>query len=317
MSTINKINYEQFAMDYLEGKLEGKLHQEMKDFLEKNPDIQEEMEEIQLFYLEPDETAVFTGKEALLRTPTSKKGMISPRFFGILSIILLSIIGAAWFLLDSSKENTSTLELGIPHQNDENIEAAIIPSENQSNINIEKVIESVHTNKEETTPIQKNEKQSTPVNNDIQPEKNTEESKIYDQPIANTTSPVKRYTPEIIEPNMPYETRTQEKQEPKNESPIATINPEKPQEEKPILEEVPSSFEIAAIETTEIETLAANYNHSIPENDIVIAEAPIVEIEEPSRLQKMGLIPENRRKRKINFKTLKDALVPEVFASKD
>ena len=66
--TINKFNYEAFALDYLEGKLSVELTEEMERFLATHPAIETELSGMmEVVYLEPDTSIVFEDKAALLK----------------------------------------------------------------------------------------------------------------------------------------------------------------------------------------------------------------------------------------------------------
>ncbi|MEM6726258.1 MAG: hypothetical protein AAF598_19610, partial [Bacteroidota bacterium] len=66
---INKLNYEAYALDYLEGQLSGETLKEMEQFLEKHPEIQQELEAMVFIPLEPDTNIVFKNKNDLIKTP--------------------------------------------------------------------------------------------------------------------------------------------------------------------------------------------------------------------------------------------------------
>jgi len=66
--TINKFNYEAFALDYLEGKLSLELTEEMERFLATHPAIESELSGMmEVVYLEPDTSIFFEDKAALLK----------------------------------------------------------------------------------------------------------------------------------------------------------------------------------------------------------------------------------------------------------
>ena len=69
---IDRKNYEQFAIDFLEGTLPKEQREAFEEFLAQNPDIAEEMKDLQQAVLNPemaDETPVFSRKESLYQTP--------------------------------------------------------------------------------------------------------------------------------------------------------------------------------------------------------------------------------------------------------
>ncbi|MFK7979263.1 MAG: hypothetical protein AB8G86_04735 [Saprospiraceae bacterium] len=66
--TINKFNYEAFALDYLEGNLAPAMVEEMESFLKTHPAIESELSGMMEFVtLEADETIVYEQKESLLK----------------------------------------------------------------------------------------------------------------------------------------------------------------------------------------------------------------------------------------------------------
>lgn len=66
--TINKFNYEAFALDYLEGNLSPEMVEEMELFLKTHPAIESELSGMMEFVtLEADETIVYEQKESLLK----------------------------------------------------------------------------------------------------------------------------------------------------------------------------------------------------------------------------------------------------------
>lgn len=71
---INRLNYELFLVDYLDGKLDPLLVDELLVFLEKNPDIKEEYDGIQNSFLEK-EIISFPNKSILKKKSFSKNGI--------------------------------------------------------------------------------------------------------------------------------------------------------------------------------------------------------------------------------------------------
>lgn len=76
--TISRNNYEAFFLDYIEGNLRADLHEELHVFLQANPDLASELDEMKSFsevndfsYL--DDEVVFIGKESLKKGESSKE----------------------------------------------------------------------------------------------------------------------------------------------------------------------------------------------------------------------------------------------------
>lgn len=66
---INRQNYEQYFIDYLDRKLNPEQVEVLMSFLEFNPDLKEEFSDIEKICLEPD-TTYFSGKANLLKSET-------------------------------------------------------------------------------------------------------------------------------------------------------------------------------------------------------------------------------------------------------
>ena len=66
--TINKFNYEVYALDYLEGNLSVEMTKEMEHFLQSNPAIEAELSGMmEMVVLSPDTSIVYTKKADLLK----------------------------------------------------------------------------------------------------------------------------------------------------------------------------------------------------------------------------------------------------------
>ena len=90
--SINKFNYEIYALDYLEGNLSPELAADMEAFLKTNPEMAASLAEMKDFFvLQPDTSIVFNEKESLLKEERIywlKSGWIKP-LMAAASIILL------------------------------------------------------------------------------------------------------------------------------------------------------------------------------------------------------------------------------------
>jgi anti-sigma factor RsiW len=64
---INRNNYEEYLLMYLDGELSSSERRSVELFLEENPDLKEELELLQQTILQPEEQVIFAGKEALYR----------------------------------------------------------------------------------------------------------------------------------------------------------------------------------------------------------------------------------------------------------
>lgn len=66
---INRSNYESYFIDYIDGNLPDELVNDFLDFLEKNPDLAEELKTVSTISLQP-ENCSFPDKDALLKADT-------------------------------------------------------------------------------------------------------------------------------------------------------------------------------------------------------------------------------------------------------
>lgn len=88
---INKLNYEAFALEYLEGTLSSEQMEAMEQFLSKHPAIRAELEGMKDFLVLKPEPIVFDNKKQLLKTPSRDRIVwMSPwRWSAAASILLL------------------------------------------------------------------------------------------------------------------------------------------------------------------------------------------------------------------------------------
>ncbi len=136
--SINKINYEQFALDYLEGNLSGDALRDMELFLAENADIKKELEELELFYLE-EENIIYADKKKLLKeTAIIPLGIKNNSFsirrtMGIAATLFLFVTLSVLFIFnnDISEEKRSIVNITnkkIKEIIQQNNEKTIIPN---------------------------------------------------------------------------------------------------------------------------------------------------------------------------------------------
>ena len=65
---INRMNYEAFVMDYIEGTLDNQSKIEMQRFLQEHPDVRQEIEEVKAFAMPELEPLSFPHKADLVKT---------------------------------------------------------------------------------------------------------------------------------------------------------------------------------------------------------------------------------------------------------
>src|SRR3954469_3955821 len=71
MKTINRHNYEEFFLMYVDNELTNEQRAEVELFVRQNPDLQNEFEMLQQTKLSPDEEFTFTHKTDLLKIKES------------------------------------------------------------------------------------------------------------------------------------------------------------------------------------------------------------------------------------------------------
>lgn len=91
--TINKFNYESYAMDYLEGTLSPELKTEMEAFLKANPNIKAELAILADYpVFVPDESIVFEDKESLLKREENRLGLQITWFKPLLAAASIALL---------------------------------------------------------------------------------------------------------------------------------------------------------------------------------------------------------------------------------
>ncbi len=299
--SINKINYEQFALDYLEGNLSGNTLKEMELFLSENADIKKELEELELFYLEEEEV-IYNGKEYLLKeTPVVVLGnksnsSIIKRIMRTAAALLLFVMLSVLFIFNNNNNLEKNSIINIAYNKIENRIDGIINSnpKNQGIIIREEIIDnnSITENTVEENIIPKRIKEYIPSSTVQVTDRNLNTIK------GNTTSNTIKNT-DII-PNPTLELTNQDIIELKPEIASIKLSPVTKKEIPNIL-----TSSIPPIETNRLSPI-----------DGIISKEASFEIENEkglmARLENLGLVPEGGR----SFK-LRDVIVPEGFASRN
>lgn len=89
-------NYEEYALEYLEGSLLKSEQEEFAAFLLLHPEIREELESFELVTLSPDVGEVFAGKDELYR----KEDGPSYRVLAVLALLAMMICSLIWLRQD-------------------------------------------------------------------------------------------------------------------------------------------------------------------------------------------------------------------------
>ncbi len=76
---INRHNYEEYFILYMDNELNSDERRQVDEFIEKNPDLKEELDILFQYKLVPDADIIFSGKEELLK----HDGLVHENFAGI------------------------------------------------------------------------------------------------------------------------------------------------------------------------------------------------------------------------------------------
>jgi len=96
---INSINYEAFALEYIEGKLSEEKRQEMELFLSKHPAIAQELEELKEFPVLEKKAIVYPNKRELLKRE-KKTPFVLPIYRRIVaSAAVILLVGSVYLRL--------------------------------------------------------------------------------------------------------------------------------------------------------------------------------------------------------------------------
>src|SRR5690349_12472735 len=68
---INRHNYEEFFILYMDNELNADQRRAVEDFVSNHPDLKEELDTLLQYKMTPDETIVFPVKEELLKVEES------------------------------------------------------------------------------------------------------------------------------------------------------------------------------------------------------------------------------------------------------
>lgn len=115
---INKSNYEVFAIDYIEGNLEGADLKAMKAFLKSNPEIAAEMESLESNFVEltPNEDIVYNHKAVLLKEIEAVRIPFYRRYMAAAAAIALLLVGfgAGYFIANQHTDSQQVVVKYIP-----------------------------------------------------------------------------------------------------------------------------------------------------------------------------------------------------------
>lgn len=101
---INKSNYEAFLIDYLHNELSAEETNAVLQFLQENPEVEEEFVLLQQTLLTPDETITFDYKETLYKEEKpALKAVIPMKKYLAIAAMFSGVVLALFFLLPKSE----------------------------------------------------------------------------------------------------------------------------------------------------------------------------------------------------------------------
>lgn len=301
--TITTKNYEFYALDYLEGNLDATTQEAMDNFLQKHPELQAEMDEMQAIILEAEDDIVFEKKDSLRKeiVLNSGKPRVLPlwfRYAAAAAVIFALIYGTVRM---SKQYNDST------------------PMEM---VQEDEYAPKIKHNNKQPMPNKPQKIEEKEVKVEEIAENQIEENQNFNSKESKTSNPVTPENQNLAESDkfVAHTPKEEEKMTPKKEAPILIAeqeievieNPTEPQ----IEERQFSTTAIAAIDP----------DHQIMTKKIAQKEA-VVEMSllyESQMLVEALNAPKTKKQRKIKtpFGTIKlgeiaEALTPEsYFASK-
>ena len=291
--TINKFNYEAFALDYLEGNLTAELAAEMERFLETHPAIESELSGMMEFViLEADEAIVYEPKAALLkkeRVIWLNKKWIRP-LLAAASIVLLLM---TYFVGYNAGVNNGGGQMVVENGND-NFNSNSNSNDNNENVVAIKEIEVLGT-EEKVAVIEKNELITT--KNNI--------AKVVHQPIER---------PSIVEEQIPAIVK-EARNNPTDKIPASRPNP------LPLTTNTVADAEIPSIQvivvtrltatnlrTTKLVSTQAGLNDL---TQVLVGELPIDQEKLAQQLKRKRKFKDFLGKFPVN--NLREALIPSYY----
>jgi len=117
---VNRENYEEYLMLYLDGELEEKDQKMLLDFLALHPDLQQELVLFQATVLKPDPTVFYANKEALLKPiPPARSFSLGgwKQYSAAAALLALGIFFASKFILQTdSPVSSNPIVQQQPHE---------------------------------------------------------------------------------------------------------------------------------------------------------------------------------------------------------
>ncbi len=170
----NKENYEEYALDFLEGNLSSEDRLQFESFLWRNPDIKTEFDDFQLIYLpEPNSAEKFPNKERLIKPVAvtiplhNRNKNITWKKWSVAASILL-LLGVTYFATINQENVPDTL-----------VEVQPTPTDKETLIEKNKIDESPLVVEESLSAVLEKEKK-TELDNKEKDLQNTAEESAFD-----------------------------------------------------------------------------------------------------------------------------------------
>lgn len=109
MTQITINNYEEFALDWIEGTIQDTERKAFEAFLVSHPEIRQEFQEFEMLSLTPDQSIVYNQKERLLKNDEVRVIPIMRNKWYMMAASLLILMVAGWLII-SNNQNVNTAE---------------------------------------------------------------------------------------------------------------------------------------------------------------------------------------------------------------
>jgi hypothetical protein len=123
-------NYDEFALDYLEGTLDAETHAEMQDFLEKHPTLKHEIEQLSSFVLVPDTQIVYLDKAKLYRKPVARKRWL----IALIPLLFGTSVAGIWWLGQVKTADKYVTTKDVSTEIVENTSHAVVPQKDSTKL---------------------------------------------------------------------------------------------------------------------------------------------------------------------------------------
>jgi hypothetical protein len=241
--TINKFNYEAYALDYIEGNLSGEILEEMKYFLLANPAIEAELMDMKMLVtLEPDESIVYEHKASLLKEEKTfflNKKWVRPLIVAASFALLISV----YFIGYQAGTNESVVVAEPTNTNEINIVPPAIKANKATDLLSSSVKETAPdiTKPKQELPAQTRKKQTIPsVKKEVIIAKNKKQTilPIKENPpiLVEAFKPIIKET--AVEANLPIKEMVENLEEATISVNVIVVLPLKKIETKPIKSQI-------------------------------------------------------------------------------